>query len=132
MIPSKPPGDFAMYDISDSTFEKEVLKSDIPVFVMFYNPSCGACHDLMDTIQSIGIAFKGRLKFVKMDAARNPAYSLSYVQQGMPHSVIIHKGEVVRDPRIMDGQSVWIGSAEHVHTFLGWINNVLNIISENW
>lgn len=129
---AQPPGSFAFKDVTDPTFERDVLKKDRPVYVLFFSETCVLCHEMQETINKIGIAFNGRLEFFKMNIHHNPAYSSKYASKGMPCSVIFHKGEIIRDTRIMDGHSVWTGNAANLEFFLNWINNVLNIANENW
>lgn len=131
-IQGKPPGNFVLREITDATFERDALKSQLPVFVFFYSQQCSACHDMEATLNQIGVAFNGRLNFVKINVHNNPAFSARYVKSGMPCSVLFHKGEIVRDTRIADGQSVWTGNAVNLQYFLNWLNTVLNVISENW
>lgn len=129
---TNPPGNFKIGTTTDATFERDVLKNPNPIFVMFFSQKCLSCRDLEETINRIGIAFQGRLQFVKVNIHENPAYAARYVKTGMPCSVIFNKGEIVRDTRIMDGQSVWTGNAANLQYFLNWINTVLNVIGENW
>lgn len=128
----KPPGNFILNETTDATFERDVLKSNTPIFVLFYSKHCSACHDLENTINQIGIAFNGRLNFVKINIHNNPAYTARYVKAGLPCSVLFHKGDIVRDSRIADGQSIWTGNAVNLQYFLNWLNTVLNVVSENW
>ncbi len=50
----------------------------------------------------------------------------------MPCSVIFSKGEIIRDTRIMDGQSVWSGNAVNLQYYLNWVNTVLNVANERY
>lgn len=131
-IQGKPPGNFVIRDITDATFERDVLKSQKPVFVFFFSKQCSACHDMEATLNQIGIAFSSRINFVRLNIHNNPAYTSRYVKAGMPCSVLFNKGDIVRDTRITDGQSVWTGNAANLQYFLNWLNTVLNVIGENW
>ncbi len=129
-IRTVPPGSFKINDLTDATFEREILKATSPVFVLFYSTSCGVCADMEDTLNKIGIAFNGRLKFYKIIVQNNPIFPAKYAQSSMPMSIIFHKGEIIRDTRILDGQSVWTGNAANLQYFLQWVNTVLNVIGE--
>lgn len=131
-VQAKAPGNFVIRETTDAQFERDVLKNSRPTFVLFYSTTCSLCKDMQDTINKIGIAFNGRLDFFKVSIHSNPAFASKYATGGMPCSVIFHKGEVVRDTRILDGQSVWIGNAANLQFFLQWINTVLNVANENW
>lgn len=131
-VQARSPGNFTIKETTDATFERDVLKSTIPTYVLFYSTTCSLCKDMEDTIKQIGIAFNGRVQFYKMSVHNNPAYSGKYATSGMPCSIIFSKGDVVRDTRILDGQSVWAGNAANLQYFLSWINTVLNVINESW
>jgi thioredoxin 1 len=131
---SGPPGNFQMQEVTDATFERDVLKSGKLTYVFFYSPTCGACKDMTATLNQIGIAFKDRINFVKVDVSQNQAFASKYAGgHGMPCSVILAPGgEVIRDTRIQDGQSIWVGDAANLQYFINWLNNVMNIAGENW
>jgi hypothetical protein len=80
----------------------------------------------------IGIAFNGILKFYKIIVQNNPIFPAKYANSSMPLSIIFHKGEIVRDPRILDGSSQWTGNAANLQYYLQWINTVLNVINERF
>lgn len=127
-----PPGNFKIEHLTDATFERDVLKADKPVYVLFYSTTCSACSDMEDTINKIGIAFNGRLKFYKIIVQNNPIFPAKYAKTSMPLSIIFHKGEIVRDPRILDGSSQWTGNAANLQYYLQWVNTVLNVINERF
>lgn len=131
---SGPPGNFQFQEVTDATFERDVLKAKKLTYVFFYTDTCGACRSMMATLNQIGIAFQGRINFVKVNVASNQSFASKYAGgNGMPCSVILSPdGEVIRDTRIQDGQSIWIGDAANLQYFINWLNNVLNIAGENW
>lgn len=131
---SGPPGNFQVREVTDATFEKEVIKSARLTYVLFYNTSCSACKSMKATLNQIGIAFKERIDFVQVDVASNQAFASKYAAgNGMPCSVILSPGgNIIRDTRFPDGQSVWVGDAHNLQYFINWLNNVLNVANENW
>lgn len=126
------PGNFKINDLTDATFERDVLQATEPVYVLFYSDTCQLCKEMEDTINMIGIAFNNRLKFYKIVVQNNPVFPGKYAETAMPLSIIFHKGEVVRDTRLLDGHSKWTGNAANLQYFLQWINTVLNVINEKW
>ncbi len=127
-----PPGYFSIKETTDAEFDRDVLKKTNPVYVLFYSHMCSLCKEMEETINKVGIAFNGRLEFYKVNIHNNPAYSAKYAATAMPCSVIFSKGEIIRDTRIMDGQSVWSGNAVNLQYYLNWVNTVLNVANERY
>ena len=80
--------------ISDSTFDAEVLKSDIPVFVDFWAPWCGPCKAMLPIVEELTEKYKGRVKVVKMNVDENTEVPGKYGVMSIPTFLILKKGEV--------------------------------------
>jgi thioredoxin 1 len=85
----------AVFEVTDATFEQEVLKSDTPVLVDFFTPWCGPCRMLAPVLEKLSEEFSGRVKLVKVDAGEQPRLSATYRVQAVPTLVIIKGGQVV-------------------------------------
>lgn len=79
--------------INTNNFEKEVLKSTIPVVVDFGAIWCGPCKMLEPVLDNISNRIKA--KFVKIDVDSNPALSSKYNIASVPTVLIFKKGELV-------------------------------------
>jgi len=123
---------FVIKELIDANFETEVLKKTKPVYVLFYSNTCALCADMLKTLNEIGLAFNKELEFYKINVNNNRSYASKYAGSGMPCSVIFQKGDIIRNTRILDGQSVWTGNAANLQYFINWINNVLNVAGEKW
>ena len=62
----------AVANVTDATFENEVLKADVPVLVDFWAPWCGPCKQVAPIIEDLSKDFTGKLKVVKINTDENP------------------------------------------------------------
>lgn len=85
-----------VFEVSDATFDQEVLKSDQPVLVDFWAAWCGPCRALAPTVDTIALEYQGKIKVMKMDVDKNPATPGRYGVRGIP-ALILFKGGQVAD-----------------------------------
>jgi thioredoxin 1 len=86
-------------NLSDATFDAEVLKSDVPVLVDFWAEWCGPCKMMAPTVDQIATEYAGKLKVGKVDVDSNGGTAMRYRVQGIP-TLILFKGGQVVDQRI--------------------------------
>ncbi len=79
-----------------ANFEKEVLKSDVPVLVDFWAPWCGPCRMLSPVIEKLSedAGYKGKLKFVKVSVDDESALAGKYNVMSIPTLMIFKKGKM--------------------------------------
>ena len=82
--------------ISDAEFDKEVLKSDIPVMVDFWAPWCGPCKAMVPIMDELSKEYEGKLKIVKMNVDENIEAPGKYSVMSIPTFIIFKKGDAVR------------------------------------
>ena len=82
--------------VTDATFDGEVLKADLPVLIDFWAPWCGPCKAIAPVVDQLSEEYAGRLKVVKMNVDDNPETPSRYGVRGIPN-LIVFKGGQVRD-----------------------------------
>ena len=82
-------------NIKDAEFEKEVLKSEIPVLVDFWAPWCGPCRMVGPVVEEIAKEYDGRMKVCKVNVDEAPQTSADYGIMSIPTLAVIKGGKVV-------------------------------------
>ena len=85
----------ALPRVSDSSFDQEVLKSDLPVLVDFSAEWCGPCKSLAPIVESLAEEYNGRVKFVQLDIDENRQTPTSFGIMAVPTLILFKGGEVV-------------------------------------
>ena len=81
-------------EVSDATFDQEVLKSDKPVLIDFWAPWCGPCKAIGPVVDELATVYDGRLKIVKMNVDDNPQTPSKYGVRGIPNLLLFKSGSV--------------------------------------
>ena len=84
-----------MRDISDASFEQDVLRAGRPVVVDFWAPWCGPCKAVHPVLEQLASETEN-VEFVKLDIDANPVNASRYDVLSIP-TVILFEGEVARE-----------------------------------
>jgi thioredoxin 1 len=85
----------AAEQVTDSTFEQEVLKSEVPVLVDFWAPWCGPCRMVAPVVEEIAEQYEGQIKVVKVNTDENPNIASQYGIRSIPTLMIFKGGDKV-------------------------------------
>lgn len=80
---------------TDENFEKEVLKSNIPVLVDFFAEWCGPCKMMGPVIEGLATEYEGKWKIGKLDVDQAPKTAETYSVQSIPTLLFFKDGKVV-------------------------------------
>jgi thioredoxin 1 len=82
-------------DVTDGTFESEVLGSTTPVLVDFWAEWCGPCKAVSPIVEEIGKDKEGQLRVVKLNTDDNPGATRTYGVMSIPSLILFKGGEEV-------------------------------------
>ena len=83
-------------EVSDATFDQEVLRSEQPVLVDFWAVWCGPCKAIAPIVDSLAATYAGKLKVAKVNVDENGATPSRYGIRGIP-TLLLFKGGKVAD-----------------------------------
>ncbi len=84
-------------EVTDATFEQEVLKSELPVLVDFWGPGCPPCVRIAPILEKLAEDMAGKVKVVKVNAAQEFQTAMKYRIQAVPTLFVFKNGEVVQN-----------------------------------
>lgn len=79
---------------SDSAFEQDVLKADIPVLVDFWAEWCGPCKQIGPFLEEMAQDFAGRIVVAKLNIDHNQDTPSRYGVRGIPTLMIFKSGQI--------------------------------------
>jgi thioredoxin 1 len=81
-------------EVSDATFDQEVLKSEQPVLVDFWAVWCGPCKAIGPIVDDLATSYAGKLKVTKVNVDQNSATPSRYGIRGIPALLLFKDGKV--------------------------------------
>ena len=82
-------------ELTDKNFEKEVLKSDIPVLVEFWGSWCPPCQVEKKILLKLEEEYNGKIKICTINIDRNPKVTFKYYIKGVPTYIIFYNGKII-------------------------------------
>ena len=83
-----------LHDVTDAEFERDVLKSEVPVLVDFWASWCVPCKAIAPALEQIAGALEGKLKIVKLNVEENISVPSKYGVRGVPTLLLFKAGDV--------------------------------------
>ena len=85
----------APFAVTDTDFEEQVIKSDLPVLVDFWADWCMPCKMIAPIVEELSQEYDGMVDFAKLDVDSNPSTAMTYGVRSIPTLLIFKGGKPV-------------------------------------
>jgi thioredoxin 2 len=82
-------------NVTDATFDREVLGSALPVLVDCWAPWCGPCRSVGPILDQLAEKYKGRLKIAKLNLDENTGIGSRYSISSVPTLFLVKNGRIL-------------------------------------
>ena len=85
----------AITQVTDDSFEAEVMGSSIPVVVDFWAEWCGPCKQIAPALEELASEYEGQITIAKVNVDENPVSPSKFGVRGIPALFLFKNGEMV-------------------------------------
>jgi thioredoxin 1 len=82
-----------MFEVTDATFEHDVLRAGTPIVLDFWAPWCGPCKAVEPILEQLEAESNGRVEFAKLNIDENPVTAARYDVLSIPTAILFEAGE---------------------------------------
>ena len=85
-----------LLEVTDESFENEIINSDLPALVDFWAAWCGPCRMVGPVVEELAKEYEGKIKFAKMDVDQNRQTPTKFGIRSIPTLIFFKGGEVAQ------------------------------------
>ncbi len=83
-----------VHQVSDTSFDGDILKSEMPVLVDFWAPWCGPCRSISPIVDDLATQYKDKIKVAKINVDESTVVAMKYQVTSIPTFILFKNGEV--------------------------------------
>jgi thioredoxin 1 len=85
-----------LLQVTDESFDTEIMNSDLPAIVDFWAEWCGPCKMVHPVVEELANDYKGKIKVAQMDVDQNRQTPARFGIRNIPTLILFKGGEVAQ------------------------------------